>query len=140
MVQEETKPFYSLPDLSMETGFYGFDTAHQDSVDPCTKESINIVSGKLQSYCPTFFNSLSVWEREVINSLVWLKNVTTKVVSPLSIVKECTGNIDLPSRSLDPPHTIQNHVSSLEPVSASISQTLSSEKVTCSSPPHDFSL
>jgi hypothetical protein len=34
MIQEETEPVYSSPDLSMETGFYGFGAAQVDSLIP----------------------------------------------------------------------------------------------------------
>jgi hypothetical protein len=86
----------------MEMGFYGFDAVRQDCVDPSSMESISTVSGKLQSFCPVFFNTLSVWERDVINSSAWLKSVTTKICSPPSAVKGNTGDTNLSSGNQDP--------------------------------------
>jgi hypothetical protein len=74
---------YGTHDSSMETGFYGYNIVHQDQVDPSYSESSASLTGKLQSHCPTLFSSLSVWEREVLNSSIWLKSVTYKSITYL---------------------------------------------------------
>jgi hypothetical protein len=77
--------FYIVPlDSSVETGFYGFEEGNRDRVDPSFLENSSSLISKLQEHCPVFFNSLSVWEREIINSSIWLKSVTTKSVSTFS--------------------------------------------------------
>lgn len=35
--------------------------------------------GKLQTFCPILFSSLSLMERDAINSSKWLKNMKTNV-------------------------------------------------------------
>jgi hypothetical protein len=74
----------------METGFYGFDAFVRTVLIPALWKHYHCF-GKLQSFCPVFFNTLSVWERDVINSSAWLKSVTTKIVSPPSAVKGILG-------------------------------------------------
>jgi len=39
--------------------------------------------GKLQLFCPTFFNSLSILERHSLSSSTWLKKSITKLSAPL---------------------------------------------------------
>jgi hypothetical protein len=82
--QDDTFQYLSEPDLSLETDFTGFEVSQPVGEDNSHKEFQNSVSGKLLTHCPVFFNSLSVWEREVVNSSDWLQKVTTKV-SPYSL-------------------------------------------------------
>jgi hypothetical protein len=35
------------------------------------------LSGKLKQYCPSLFSSLTMWEKETLDSSGWLKRVTT---------------------------------------------------------------
>jgi hypothetical protein len=76
---EGTFPEYDTPDTSQETGFYGpgpIQLAQGDDISPGTLESL---VGKLQTFCPILFSSLSLLERDVINSSEWLKNMTKNV-------------------------------------------------------------
>jgi len=67
---------YSQPDVSMETGFYGYEDTHEDRMDSNILENSSSLLGKIQTHYPFFYNTLSVWERDAINSSVCLKSVT----------------------------------------------------------------
>jgi hypothetical protein len=81
------------PDSSMDTGFYGFEGSRDDRIDKKKLEPTDTIIGKLQLHCPTFFNSLSVMERQIVSSSIWLKNSISKSAQSPLVDSECPSKI-----------------------------------------------
>jgi hypothetical protein len=110
---------YSTLNSSMDTDFYGFEGSRDDRIDKSFLEPAKTTISKLQLYCPTFFNSLSVLERQIVSSSIWLKNSISKSASSPLMDFEVPQNSALPSRdnsTLPSPPLV---TSPLEPVSPS---------------------
>jgi hypothetical protein len=77
----------------MEKGFYGSGVSHVDNYDFLPEDNNGSVLGKLFTFCLGFYNSLTVWERVLLNSSEWLKKLTTNIIPQPSLVKETLGGL-----------------------------------------------
>jgi hypothetical protein len=68
---EEPYPDYITQDTSMETGFYGTGPGPSAQEGDSTLSSQSLL-GKLFHHCPSLFHSLSLMEREALNSSKWI--------------------------------------------------------------------
>jgi hypothetical protein len=91
LLEEQGFP-YSTPDSSMDIGFYGFEDSRDDRIHKIFLEPAKTTIGKLQLYCPTFFNSLYVMERLSVSSSIWLKNSISKSACPPLMDSEAPQN------------------------------------------------
>jgi hypothetical protein len=82
----------------MDTSFYGFEGSRDDMIDKKKLEPAETTIGKLQLYCPTFFNSLSVLEHHLVSYSIWLKNYISKSICPSLMDSEAPQNFSLSLR------------------------------------------
>jgi hypothetical protein len=118
--------------VSMDTGFEGFAGRVSSFREPSST-----VLGKIQSFCPSFYNSLTSGDRELVLSSVWLKQVIVDVGSPPLTVNGLSGDTDDSVGGSDSQTTSQTDIRVLEPVVHSNRQVLSVDKLTDQNPYHE---
>jgi hypothetical protein len=109
---------YSLPDSSMDTGFYGFEGSRVDRINKIFLEPTDSTIGKLQMFCPTFCNSLSVLECLLVSSSIWLKNSISKPFGPplkVSEVSQKSAHSERINSLLSHPYLVTSPLERVDP-------------------------
>jgi hypothetical protein len=84
---------WNVPDSSPAVELFGSGDLHFPVDLDSQFEPLDTLSGKLKTYCPTLFESLTSWEREAVDSSGWLKRSTTSKLSPRVVDKSLEASL-----------------------------------------------
>jgi hypothetical protein len=76
---EDTMLQEDPPDYMMEVDSLGEIPSHCSTETGPPSETLDSLSGKLNLFCPAFYSSLTLWEKEALGNSGWLSRATTVV-------------------------------------------------------------
>jgi hypothetical protein len=96
MIVQDANDFQSVwnvPDYSPTMNIFGSGNLHYPPEMESQFQPLDTLLGKLKSFCPTLYNSLTSWEQEALDSSGWLKHTTTREYLPSVVDKSLSASV-----------------------------------------------